>query len=69
MKIVDNEVAFNKFKPENCVFVISKDLNWKYSWMVAGFNMTCSKKPYMYAVSISRMAKINNWFINFVNII
>jgi len=52
MKKIDTKLAFDKFKPESCVFVISRSLNWKNNWMIAWFNMKCSADPYMFAVSL-----------------
>lgn len=52
MKKVDTKLAFDKFKPESCVFVISRSLDWYDNWMVAWYNMKCSNNPYMYAVSL-----------------
>jgi len=52
MKKVDTKLAFDRFKPESCVFVISRSLDWKNSWMVAWYNMKCSNNPFMFAVSL-----------------
>ena len=52
-EITINE-AFNRFKPESCVFVISVDLNGKPSGMIAGWNMKCSSEPPLYAVALSK---------------
>ncbi len=52
MKQVPVQVAFEKFKPESCVFVISADKNGKPSGMIAGWNMKCSSEPPMFAVSL-----------------
>ena len=46
--------AFDKFKPESCVFVISVDENSKPSGMIAGWNMKCSANPPLFAVSLSK---------------
>ena len=46
--------AFDKFKPESCVFVISVDKNNKPSGMIAGWNMKCSAEPPLFAVSLSK---------------
>lgn len=46
--------SFNTFKPESCVFVLSVDVSWKPSWMVAGRNMKCSETPFLFAVSLSK---------------
>ena len=48
------EKAFDKFKPESCVFVISRDKNGKPSGMIAGWNMKCSSEPHMLAVSLGK---------------
>jgi flavin reductase (DIM6/NTAB) family NADH-FMN oxidoreductase RutF len=52
MKQVSPKEAFNKFKPESCVFVISVDKKGKPSGMVAGWNMKCSIKPPLFAVAL-----------------
>ena len=54
MKKVSAEKAFERFKPESCVFVISVDKNGKPSGMIAGWNMKCSFKPPLFAVSLSK---------------
>lgn len=41
--------AFEKFKPERCVFVISGN-----SGMIAGWNTRCSADPPLFAVSLSK---------------
>jgi len=46
--------AFNKFKPESCVFVLSIDENNKPSGMIAGWNMKCSSNPPLFAVALSK---------------
>ena len=46
--------SFDKYKPENCVFVISIDNNGKPSGMIAGWNMKCSMEPPLFAVSLSK---------------
>ncbi len=48
------EEAFNKFKPESCVFVLSVDKADKPSGMIAGWNMRCSGNPPLFAVSLSK---------------
>ena len=53
MKEIDVIDALSKFKPENFVFVISKD-NKKASGMIAAWNMRCSWTPALYAVSLSK---------------
>jgi flavin reductase (DIM6/NTAB) family NADH-FMN oxidoreductase RutF len=54
MKKTTIKEAFNKYKPESCVFVISIDNNGKPSGMIAGWNMKCSMKPPLFAVSLSK---------------
>jgi len=54
MEKVSTKEAFNKFKPESCVFVISIDENRKPSGMIAGWNMKCSIEPPLFAVSLSK---------------
>lgn len=54
MNKVTPKEAFNKFKPENCVFVISIDEDGKPSGMIAGWNMKCSINPPLFAVSLSK---------------
>ncbi len=54
MEEVSIREAYNKFKPESCVFVISNDEQGKASGMVAGWNMKCSSDPGMFAVSLSK---------------
>jgi flavin reductase (DIM6/NTAB) family NADH-FMN oxidoreductase RutF len=46
--------AFDLFKPETCVFVISVDSNKKPNGMIAGWNMKCSADPPLFAVALSR---------------
>ncbi len=46
--------AFDRFKPESCVFVISVDGSGRASGMVAGWNMKCSTEPPLFAVSLSK---------------
>lgn len=46
--------AFEAFKPESCVFVISTDVNGRPSGMIAGWNMKCSLDPPLYAVALSK---------------
>ena len=53
MEEVSPEQAFDKFKPESCVFVISIDSQGKPSGMIAGWNMKCSNNPPLFAVSLS----------------
>lgn len=52
MKQVGIKTAFDKFKPESMVFVISIDENDRPSGMIAGWSMKCSYKPPMYAVAL-----------------
>jgi flavin reductase (DIM6/NTAB) family NADH-FMN oxidoreductase RutF len=54
MEIVSLREAFNKFKPESCVFVISIDENGKPSGMIAGWNMKCSMDPPLFAVALKK---------------
>jgi flavin reductase (DIM6/NTAB) family NADH-FMN oxidoreductase RutF len=54
MQEVSSEEAFDKFKPESCVFVISIDEKGKPSGMIAGWNMKCSFEPPMFAVSLQK---------------
>ncbi len=54
MKKVSIRKAFDKFKPESCVFVISIDKEGKPSGMIAGWNMRCSSNPPLFAVSLSK---------------
>lgn len=46
--------TIRKFKPHNCVFVISVDENNKPSGMVAAWQMRCSSEPSLFAVSLSK---------------
>ncbi|MCX6815511.1 MAG: flavin reductase family protein [Candidatus Aenigmarchaeota archaeon] len=52
MEEVSAEEAFDKFKPESCVFVISIDKHGKPNGMIAGWNMKCSSEPPMFAVAL-----------------
>ena len=53
MKLVAIENAWDKFKPESVVFVISFDsINNRPSGMIAGWSMKCSSNPHMFAVAI-----------------
>ena len=54
MKEVSPKKAFDKFKPESCVFVISVDKNGSPSGMIAGWNMKCSSEPPLFAVALSK---------------
>ncbi|MBZ9572836.1 flavin reductase family protein [Patescibacteria group bacterium] len=54
MKKVSIKKAFEKFKPESCVFVISVDKNGRPSGMIAGWNMKCSSIPALFAVALSK---------------
>ncbi len=54
MKESNIKEAFDFFKPENCVFVSSVDKNNNPSWMVAAWNMKCSLKPPLFAVTLSK---------------
>ncbi|MBW2998477.1 flavin reductase family protein [Candidatus Woesearchaeota archaeon] len=51
---VSAKEAFEKFKPESCVFVISVDELGKPNGMVAGYNMKCSMEPPLFAVGLSK---------------
>jgi flavin reductase (DIM6/NTAB) family NADH-FMN oxidoreductase RutF len=53
MDRIDIQKAFDKFKPEACVFVVSVDKKGKPSGMIAGWRTRCSRDPVMYAVSLS----------------
>lgn len=46
--------AFDRFKPEPCVFVISSDKTGKPNGMVAGWNMKCSWDPPLFAVALQK---------------
>ena len=53
MKPVSASQAFDNFKPENVVFVLSYDKkNKRPSGMVAGWSMKCSFKPRLFAVAL-----------------
>lgn len=53
MKPVSVSNAFDIFKPENVVFVISYDRkNNRPSGMVAGWSMKCSSKPKLFSVAL-----------------
>jgi flavin reductase (DIM6/NTAB) family NADH-FMN oxidoreductase RutF len=54
MDKVSIPAAYDKFKPESCVFVISVDQEGKPSGMIAGWNMKCSGEPPLFAVSLSK---------------
>jgi flavin reductase (DIM6/NTAB) family NADH-FMN oxidoreductase RutF len=54
MKEATIKEAFNKFKPESCVFVISVDGNGKPNGMVAGWHMKSSSEPPCFSVCISK---------------
>jgi len=54
MDKVSIKEAYDKFKPESCVFVISVDQNGNPSGMIAGWNMKCSGEPPLFAVSLSK---------------
>lgn len=60
MKEVSPKEAFDKFKPESCVFVISVDKDGKPSGMVAGWNMKCSYDPPLFAVSLQKKGYTHN---------
>ncbi len=50
MREVSVAEAFNKFKPERCVFVISVDKNGKPSGMICGQSTKCSREPGLLAI-------------------
>lgn len=53
MKAISASQAFDRFKPENVVFVISYDRkNKRASGMVAGWSMKCSSKPKLFSVAL-----------------
>lgn len=52
MEEVNIKLAFDKFKPESCVFVISVDEAGKPNGMIAGWQMKCSYNPPLIAVAI-----------------
>jgi len=54
MEKVTVKEAFDKFKPESCVFVISVDKHGNPGGMIAGWNMKCSSEPPLFAVSLSK---------------
>lgn len=54
MQEVEIKKAFEKFKPESCVFVLSIDERGFPNGMVAGWNMKCSFDPPMLAVAIGK---------------
>jgi len=50
MKKVSVAEAYDKFKPERCVFVISVNKEGKPSGMICGMSTKCSRKPGLFAV-------------------
>jgi flavin reductase (DIM6/NTAB) family NADH-FMN oxidoreductase RutF len=54
MEEISIKEAYNKFKPESCVFVISVDELGKANEMIAGWNIKCSNDPPLFAVSLSK---------------
>ncbi len=46
--------AFEKFKPESSVFVVSIDENGRPNGMAAGWHMKCSMDPPLIAVALSK---------------
>lgn len=54
MKKVAIQKAFDKFKPESCVFVISVDKKGKPNGMIAGWKTRCSIRPPLFAVVLSK---------------
>ncbi len=53
MEEVTSKEAFNKYRPNNVVFVISVDEDGKPSGMIASMTTKCSNTPPMMAVAIS----------------
>ena len=49
---VDVITAFEKLKPESCVFVLSTGENNKPSGMIASWSMKCSYSPPLFAIAI-----------------
>lgn len=54
MQHVPAKEAFDRFKPESCVFVVSIDKDGRPSGMIAGWQMKCSMDPPLFAVSLSK---------------
>lgn len=54
MEKVSAQKAFDKFKPESCVFVISVDKAGRANGMVASWKTRCSWEPEKIAVVLSR---------------
>lgn len=53
MKTISTDKAFDLFKPENVVYVISYDRkNKRPSGMIAGWSMKCSSSPKLFAVAL-----------------
>ena len=51
---VSTKQAFEKFKPESCVFVISVNNKGNPNGMIAGWQMKCSMEPPLFAVALSK---------------
>ena len=54
MQEISAKEAFDRLRPEHCVFVISVSCNSMPNGMIAGWFMKCSMNPPMIAVSISK---------------
>lgn len=54
MEEVSIKEAFDKFKPERCIFVISVDKEGKPSGMIAAWQTRCSIEPPLFAVSLQK---------------
>lgn len=54
MKKASVSEAYDKLKPERCVFVISVDKEGKPSGMICGMCTKCSRNPGLFAVILSK---------------
>lgn len=54
MKKISVSEAYDKLKPERCVFVISVDKEGKPSGMICGMCTKCSRNPGLFAVILSK---------------
>ena len=54
MENISVKQAFEAFKPESCVFVISIKEDDQPSGMIAGWQMKCSIDPPLFAVALSK---------------
>ena len=54
MKKVSVAEAYDKFKPERCVFVISVNKEGKPSGMICGWSTKCSRNPGLFAVVLRK---------------